>query len=61
MFERVKGFFRDVKGETKKVVFPGKDELIGSTKVVIVAVLIISFFLGIVDMVLSKFVKYLLR
>jgi preprotein translocase subunit SecE len=61
MFERVKGFFRDVKGETKKVVFPGKDELIGSTKVVIVAVFIISFFLGIVDMVLSKFVQYLLR
>lgn len=61
MFERVKGFFRDVKGETKKVVFPGKDELIGSTKVVIVAVFIISFFLGIVDLVLSKFVQYLLR
>jgi preprotein translocase subunit SecE len=61
MFERIKGFFRDVKGETKKVVFPGKDELIGSTKVVIVAVFIISFFLGIVDMVLSKFVQYLLR
>ena len=61
MFERVKAFFRDVKGETKKVVFPGKDELIGSTKVVIVAVFIISFFLGIVDMVLSKFVQYLLR
>ena len=61
MFERVKGFFRDVKAETKKVVFPGKDELIGSTKVVIVAVFVISFFLGIVDMVLSRFVQYLFR
>ncbi|UCG78974.1 MAG: preprotein translocase subunit SecE [Nitrospirota bacterium] len=61
MFERVKGFFRDVKGETKKVVFPGKDELIGSTKVVIVTVFLISFFLGIVDLLLSKVVQYLLR
>jgi preprotein translocase subunit SecE len=61
MFERTKGFFRDVKAETKKVVFPGKDELIGSTKVVIVAVIVISFFLGIVDLVLSKFVQYLFR
>lgn len=61
MLERIKGFFKDVKVETKKVVFPGKDELIGSTKVVIVAVMIISFFLGIVDLVLSKFVHYLFR
>jgi len=61
MFERIKGFFREVRAETKKVVFPGKDELIGSTKVVIVAVFVISFFLGLVDFVLSKFVQYLLR
>jgi len=49
------------KTEIKKVVFPTRDELIGSTKVVIVSVLIISFFLGVVDMVLSRFIKYILR
>ncbi|GBE00090.1 preprotein translocase subunit SecE [bacterium BMS3Abin07] len=61
MLERIKAFFREVKAETRKVVFPGKDELIGSTKVVIVSVILVSIFLGIVDMVLSKFIKYLLR
>jgi preprotein translocase subunit SecE len=61
MLEKTKAFFRDVKAEIKKVVFPGKEELIGSTKVVIVSVIIISFFLGVVDFVLSKFVKYILR
>lgn len=61
MFERSKAFIRDVKSEIKKVVFPTKDELIGSTKVVIVSVLVISFFLGVVDLVLSRFIKYILR
>lgn len=61
MFEKSKAFIRDVKSEIKKVVFPTRDELIGSTKVVIVSVLIISFFLGVVDMVLSRFIKYILR
>jgi len=61
MFERSKAFIKDVKSETKKVVFPGKDELIGSTKVVIFSVLVISLFLGVVDVILSRFIKYILR
>ena len=61
MFEKVSAFFKDVKAELKKVVFPNRDELIGSTQVVIITVLIISVFLGIVDLILAKFVKYILR
>ncbi len=57
MIEKIKTFFKEVKIETKKVVFPNKDELIGSTWVVILSVLIISFFLGIVDFGLSKAVE----
>lgn len=56
MFNRIKEFFKEVKIELKKVVFPGKDEVIGSTKVVVVLVLIIAIFLGLVDMLLSKLV-----
>ncbi|GBE01826.1 preprotein translocase subunit SecE [bacterium BMS3Bbin06] len=61
MFESIKGFFRDVKLELKKVVFPSKDELIGSTWVVIISTMIVAVFLGIVDFVLTRFVKYILR
>lgn len=61
MFERIKVFFSDVKVEMKKVVYPGRDELIGSTWVVIVTVLVIAFFLGIIDVGLSKLVKIALR
>jgi preprotein translocase subunit SecE len=61
MFNRIKEFFREVKVEVKKVVFPSKDELIGSTWVVIITVLVISLFLGVVDISLSKLVRMALR
>ena len=54
MLNRIKEFFQDVKLELKKVVFPSKKEVIGSTWVVIVSVLIASVFLGIVDVSLGK-------
>ncbi|MEW6214662.1 MAG: preprotein translocase subunit SecE [Nitrospirota bacterium] len=61
MLNRVKEFFREVKVEIKKVVFPSRDELIGSTWVVIITVIVISLFLGIVDLGLSKLVGIALR
>jgi preprotein translocase subunit SecE len=61
MINKIKEFFREVKGELKKVVFPSKDELIGSTWVVIIAVVVISLFLGLVDLGLSKMVRIALR
>ncbi|MDA8155421.1 MAG: preprotein translocase subunit SecE [Actinomycetota bacterium] len=59
--QKLKQFLRDVKVEIKKVVFPSKDELIGSTWVVIVSVVVISVFLGVIDMALAKLVQALLR
>jgi preprotein translocase subunit SecE len=61
MIKKIKDFLREVKLEIKKVVFPTKDELIGSTWVVIIVVLIVSVFLGIVDLGLSKIVALALR
>jgi preprotein translocase subunit SecE len=61
MVNRAKEFFRDVKIEVKKVVFPTKEELIGSTWVVIITVIVISLFLGVVDLGLTKLVGIALR
>ncbi|MEW6675028.1 MAG: preprotein translocase subunit SecE [Nitrospirota bacterium] len=61
MIQKIKEFFREVKVEIKKVVFPSKEELIGSTWVVIITVIVISLFLGIVDLGLSKLVSMALR
>jgi preprotein translocase subunit SecE len=61
MLNKVKEFFREVKIEIKKVVFPSKDELIGSTWIVIITVMVISLFLGIVDLGLTRLVGMALR
>ncbi len=54
MFKKIVEFFEEVKLELKKVVFPTKKEVIGSTWVVITTVLIAAFFLGLVDLGLGK-------
>ncbi len=61
MFNKIKDFFREVKVEIRKVVYPTREELIGSTWVVIITVIVISLFLGVVDLGLSKLVSMALR
>ncbi len=61
MIEKIKQFFREVKVEVKKVVYPNREELIGSTWVVIITVIVISMFLGLVDLGLTKLVGVALR
>ena len=61
MIEKIKLFFREVNIETKKVVYPSREELIGSTWVVIVTVIVISLFLGVVDLGLTKLVGIAIR
>jgi len=43
-------FLREVKVELKKVTWPSRKQTMGSTLVVIILVMIISLFLGVVDM-----------
>lgn len=54
-------FLREVKVELKKVTWPSRKQTIGSTVVVIVLVMIISFFLGAVDIALSSLVGVILH
>ena len=60
MIKKIRDFFKEVKVEAKKVNYPAREELIGSTWVVIVTVFVISLFLGSVDFGLGKFVNYIL-
>ena len=54
-------FLREVKVELKKVTWPSRKQTIGSTVVVLVLVLIISLFLGVVDMGLSQLIRVVLQ
>lgn len=54
-------FLREVKVELNKVTWPTRKQTIGSTLVVIILVMIISFFLGIVDIGLSSLIGVVLK
>ena len=53
-------FLREVKAELKKVTWSTRKQTIGSTVVVLILVMIISFFLGLVDIGLSNIVRLVL-
>ena len=46
--------------ELKKVTWPSRKETIASTSVVLVTVFLVAFFLGIVDLGLSRLIKIFL-
>src|SRR4030066_234973 len=46
MLDKIKNFFKEVKIELKKVVFPDREAVIGSTKVVIITVKIVELKAG---------------
>lgn len=54
-------FLREVRVELKKVTWPGRNEIIGSTAVVIVASFVVAFFLGFVDLLLQKALGIILK
>ncbi len=54
-------FIKEVRVELKKVTWPGRNEVIGSTAVVIVASFVVAFFLGFIDLILQKALGVILK
>ncbi|UCD91388.1 MAG: preprotein translocase subunit SecE [Desulfobacterales bacterium] len=54
-------FLREVKVELKKVTWPTRKQTLGSTAVVLILVMIISIFLGVVDIGLSSVIRVVLK
>ena len=68
LVERVQGwwgttvqFLREVWVELKKVNWPQRKEVMGSTAVVILASFVVAFFLGAIDLVLQKVLALVIR
>ncbi len=57
MFERLRTYVGETKVEIKKVTWPTKAELKDATRVVIVASIILTIFIGVVDQILSNIIK----
>ena len=53
-------FYRDVRTELKRVTWPSKKEVYGTTLVVIIAVFFFGFYLFFVDMLLQRVITAIL-
>ncbi len=53
-------FLREVKTELRKVTWPPRRQAVSSTGVVLALVILVSIFLGVVDLVLSRLVRVLI-
>ena len=58
---RIREFAHEVLAEFRKVTWPSREELINSTTIVVVVTVVLAFFLGGVDIALSKVVERILR
>jgi preprotein translocase subunit SecE len=58
---KARDFLGEVKAELKKVTWPARKETISTTWVVIVIILLISFYLGICDYVLTKLLRTIIH
>ena len=56
-FDRVEGYFSEVKGEARRVTWPGKHELYDSTLVVIAFIIILAVTTLTCDWVIGKFIS----
>jgi preprotein translocase subunit SecE len=57
---KIRQFLKEVRTELKKVTWPTYKGAIASTSVVIVVVIIVSIFLGLVDMGLTRLIRLIL-
>lgn len=60
MWEKIKRFFSETRAEMRKVTWPTRDELKESTKIVIVATIVVTVFIGVIDTVINLIVRRLL-
>ncbi len=58
-YESTREFFRDTNAEMKKVTWPGRPEVVGTTVVVIVSTLIFAVYLWGCDLVFFKAINFL--
>jgi preprotein translocase subunit SecE len=58
--ESTKQFYGDVRSEMKKVSWPARQEVVGTTIVVVVAVFFFGLYLGLVDLLLDRGLQWVL-
>lgn len=60
MANKVATFFNEIKLEMSKVSWTTKEEIVGSTIVVFISLGVLTFFIGVCDLLLSKLVNIIM-
>ncbi|NLL62551.1 MAG: preprotein translocase subunit SecE [Candidatus Atribacteria bacterium] len=61
IFQKLVNFIKEARAELKKVTWPNRKELISSTIVVMVAVVLVAIYLGLIDLLFSRVVAIILQ
>jgi preprotein translocase subunit SecE len=59
LLNKVVQFLKDVRFELTKVTWPSRRELLGSTVIVVIMSVLVSVFIGVVDLGFSNLVSFL--
>ncbi len=60
MFKKLTQFFKEVRTELKRVNWPTRKQVINSTGVVLITVMMVATFLYMVDFILMKAISYIM-
>jgi preprotein translocase subunit SecE len=60
-FNKVKEFLREVRSEWNKVSFPTREEVVGTTVVVLVASFIMAIYLFAADQIILRMYQFVIR
>ncbi|MFH1868263.1 MAG: preprotein translocase subunit SecE [Candidatus Omnitrophota bacterium] len=61
MIAKINNFLKEITVELKKVSWPSRNELFGSTVVVIISIAIMATYIGICDFIFSKSVHLIIK
>ncbi len=61
MVERIRPFFEEVKAEMFKVTWATKQEALAGTVLVVVVSILLSIFIGVMDLGFSKLIQFSLK
>ncbi len=60
-FQKIVSFIKEARMELKKVTWPNRKQLISSTIVVMVMVVLVAIYLGLIDLFFSRVVSIILQ
>lgn len=61
MRDKVANFFREVRGEFRRITWPSRVEVIGLTALVLIIIVALSIYVGLWDFIFQKLIASLLR